>query len=60
MCFVSFHRQALDVQEKTYGPNHPSVATALHNLAVVLCLQVKEQDLVVIVQGIGTINCWKL
>lgn len=33
-------RQALKAREKVLGENHPSVGTALNNLAVVLCLQV--------------------
>ena len=28
------HRRALAINEKTYGPEHPNVATSLHNLAV--------------------------
>lgn len=40
-CFSSSpYRQALEIREKTFGKSHLSVATVLHNLAVVLCLQV--------------------
>ena len=44
--FIVIHlcscRQALEIRETTFGKSHPSVATALNNLAVVLCLQVSH------------------
>ena len=45
--FFSPYRQALEIREKTFGKSHPSVATALNNLAVVLCLQVNNVTVVI-------------
>ena len=45
--FLLPYRQALEIREKTFGKSHPSVATALNNLAVVLCLQVNNVTVVI-------------
>ena len=42
LLFIISYRHGLEIQEVTFGKTHPSVASALNNLAVVLCLQVNE------------------
>lgn len=34
---VPLYELSLDIREKSFGPKHPSVATALVNLAVIYC-----------------------
>jgi hypothetical protein len=34
---LAHHQRALVVNEQTYGPNHPAVATSLFNAATTLC-----------------------
>lgn len=49
MCFVQgklekavpLYELSLDIREKSFGPKHPSVATALVNLAVIYCQLVR-------------------
>ena len=35
------YKESLATREKCLGPNHPGVATALVNLAVIYCQQVR-------------------
>ena len=41
-CLSFPSRLALEIQEVKFGNTHPSVASALNDLAVVLCLQVNK------------------
>lgn len=49
MCFVQgklekavpLYELSLEIREKSFGPKHPSVATALVNLAVIYCQLVR-------------------
>ena len=47
---VPLYELALDIREKSFGPKHPSVATALVNLAVLYCHLVRGPTLI-------TVNC---
>ncbi|KAL1006822.1 hypothetical protein UPYG_G00077600 [Umbra pygmaea] len=41
---VPLYELALDIREKSFGPKHPSVATALVNLAVLYCQLKKHSE----------------
>lgn len=41
---VPLYELSLDIREKSFGPKHPSVATALVNLAVIYCQMVRSPD----------------
>ena len=38
---VPLYELSLEIREKSFGPKHPSVATALVNLAVIYCQLVR-------------------
>lgn len=41
---VPLYELSLEIREKSFGPKHPSVATALVNLAVIYCQLVRPFD----------------
>ena len=41
---VSFQKRALAIEEKQLGPDHPSVAISLHNLASLYCKVQREEE----------------
>ena len=41
------YRRSLAIDEKIYGPDHPEVATGLHNWAELLRVQVRRQTMLV-------------
>lgn len=41
---VPLYELALEIREKSFGPKHPSVATALVNLAVLYCQLVRHNS----------------
>ena len=41
------YRRSLAIDEKVYGPDHPSVATDLNNWALLLEAQVRKQTMLV-------------
>ena len=42
---VPLYELSLEIREKSFGPKHPSVATALVNLAVIYCQLVRHRHL---------------
>ena len=49
-------QRSLAIREKTYGPDHPDVATALHNLALTLEENGRHSDAEKILRRALTIN----
>ncbi|KAG8139316.1 hypothetical protein E2320_002081, partial [Naja naja] len=41
---VPLYELAVEIRQKSFGPKHPSVATALVNLAVLYCQMKKNQE----------------
>lgn len=39
---MPLYELSLEIREKSFGPKHPSVATALVNLAVIYCQLVRK------------------